>query len=170
MKKIAVLITDMFEDAEYTDPAKAFEEAGYELVKISTKKGTVKGKRGRDEAEIDKTIEEADPSDYDALFIPGGFSPDKLRADDRVVDFVRKFSESERPMLSICHGPQLLISADVLRGRKVAGWKSIRQDIINAGGIYTDEEVVIDKNLVSSRQPKDIAAFIRASLDILGKK
>ncbi len=102
--------------------------------------------------------------DFDALLIPGGYSPDKLRADEDAVRFVKDFVESGKPVFSICHAPQLLITAQVLKGRKVTGWKSIVQDIKNAGAIFLDQEVVEDGNLISSRSPQDIPAFIRAML------
>ena len=113
---------------------------------------------------IDKAIIEVNPDTFDALLIPGGYSPDKLRAHDEAVQFTRKFMESGKPVFSICHAPQLLITADVLKGRKITGWKSVVQDIKNAGADFIDQEVVEDGNLISSRQPADLPAFIRASL------
>jgi protease I len=114
-------------------------------------------------------IGEARSEDHDALLIPGGYSPDHLRSDGRAVNFVKEFMDKGKPVFSICHGAQLLITADVLKGRKVTGWKSIVQDIINAGAEYEDTEVVVDGNLVSSRQPSDLPAFIEASLDKIAK-
>ena len=107
------------------------------------------------------------PDDFDALFIPGGYSPDHLRADDRVVDFTRAFFERERPVFAICHGPQLLITADVVRGRTMTAWKTIQVDLAKAGARVVDEEVVVDRNLVTSRQPSDVDAFSRESLALL---
>jgi protease I len=165
MKKIAVIITDMFEDSEYTEPAGAFLEAGCELVHVELEGGkTVKGKQGVALVKIDKGVREVSVGDFDALLIPGGFSPDKLRAHDEAVKFVKEFVESGKPVFSICHGPQLLISAQVLKGRKITGWKSIIQDIKNAGAKFIDREVVEDGNLISSRSPGDLPAFIQASL------
>jgi protease I len=165
MSKIAVIITDMFEDVEYTDPAKAFKKEGHELVHLGLTKGeTVKGKKEGTKVKIDKAITGASVNDFDALLIPGGYSPDKLRAHEEPVRFVRDFVNSKKPVFAICHAPQLLITADVLRGRKVTGWKSIIQDIKNAGAQFVDDKVVIDDNLVSSRGPDDLPDFISASL------
>ncbi len=169
MAKIAVLITDLFEDSEYTEPAKAFKGAGYDLVHVGTKNSNevVKGKKENTPVEIDKNISEVSPDQFDALLIPGGYSPDKLRAEPEPVEFVKKFMEANKPVFSICHGAQLLISADALKGRKATGWKSITQDIKNAGAEYLDQEVVEDDNLVTSRQPSDLPAFIKTSLNKL---
>ncbi len=165
MAKIAVLIDHGFEDSEYSRPAEAFRKAGHELVHLGKKRGSVgKGKKSETPVVIDREAAGADPGDYDALLIPGGQSPDHLRADPEPVAFVREFAESGKPVFFICHGGQLLISADVLKGRKATGWKSIARDLINAGADYRDEEVVVDGNFVSSRQPSDLDAFIRESL------
>ncbi|HNR12328.1 MAG TPA: type 1 glutamine amidotransferase domain-containing protein [Thermodesulfobacteriota bacterium] len=167
MKKVAALIGNEFEDSEYTDPAEAFFGAGHTIVNVGLEKGaTVTGKHGT-AVLIDEPVETAAVDDFDALFIPGGHSPDLLRADKNAVLFVRKFVESGKPVLIICHGPQLLITADVLRGRKTTGWKSIEQDIRNAGAEFVDQEVVVDGNMVASRNPGDIPAFISASLKAL---
>ncbi len=169
MSKIAVIITDQFEDSEYSKPAAGFKKAGHELVHIGLKAGeTVRGKKEATPVTIDKAIKDVKPDAFDALLIPGGYSPDKLRAHDEAVQFTRKFMESGKPVFSICHGPQLLITADVLKGRKITGWKSVVQDIKNAGAEFIDQEVVEDGNLVSSRQPADLPAFIKASLGKLG--
>lgn len=155
----------MFEDVEYTEPAKAFLKAGHDLVHVGLTAGdTVHGKKDRTPVTIDRAASGVSADDFDALFIPGGYSPDKLRAHDAPVEFVRAFVESGKPVLAICHAPQLMITAQVLRGRKITGWKSVAQDIRNAGADYIDREVVVDGNLVSSRQPDDIPAFIEASL------
>jgi protease I len=165
MSTIAVIITDMFEDVEYTKPAEAFRNAGHTLVHIGLKKGsTVHGKKDRTPVQIERSVREARPDDFDALFIPGGYSPDKLRVDDDAVRFARDFLNSGKPVFAICHAAQLLITADVLKGRRVTGWKSIIQDIKNAGAEYVDAEVVEDGNLISSRSPPDIPAFVRAAL------
>jgi len=169
MSKIAVIITDQFEDSEYSEPAAAFKKAGHELVHIGLKAGeTVRGKKEETPVSIDKAVKDVKPDAFDALLIPGGYSPDKLRAHEEAVRFTRKFMESGKPVFSICHGPQLLITADVLKGRKITGWKSVVQDIKNAGADFIDQEVVEDGNLISSRQPGDLPAFIKASLAKLG--
>jgi protease I len=165
MSKIAVIITNMFEDSEYTEPAKAFIDAGHQLVHVGLKAGqTVRGKKTGAQVKIDKSISDVSVNDFDALLIPGGYSPDQLRGDERAVQFTGAFFKSGKPVFAICHGPQLLITADVLKGRRVTGWKSIAQDIKNAGADFVDQEVVEDGNLISSRQPGDLPAFIEASL------
>ncbi|MBW1989900.1 MAG: type 1 glutamine amidotransferase [Deltaproteobacteria bacterium] len=169
MSRIAVIIADMFEDVEYTEPAKAFEEAGHEVVTVGLKAGeTVRGKKKQTPVKVEKSVNDVSADDFDALLIPGGYSPDKLRGYAKPVQFVKDFVESKKPVFSICHGPQLMITADVLRGRSATGWKSIAQDLKNAGANYQDKEVVEDGNLVFSRGPGDMPAFIRASLAKLG--
>jgi protease I len=168
MSKIACLLERDFEDDEYSKPAESFKKAGHEITVIGLKKGTeVTGEHGNASALIDKSISEVSIDQFDALFIPGGYSPDRLRIDDKIVEFVKQFSNSGKPVFAICHAPQLLITAQVIKGRKVAGWKSIKQDIINAGATYMDQEVVRDGSLVSSRKPDDIPAFVKECLKVL---
>ena len=165
MKNIAIIIDDLFEDSEYIEPACSFTTAGHKLTHIGLKEGKcVKGKNKGTEVPIDVAIKDASVDNFDALLIPGGYSPDKLRSHDEAVEFIKDFMATGKPVFSICHGPQLLITADVLKGRKVTGWKSIIQDIKNAGAEFVDEEVVEDGNLISSRSPRDLPAFIQASL------
>jgi len=160
-----VIITNMFEDSEYSKPVNAFKKAGHKIIRVGLKEGeVVKGKKKGTPVKIDKAVTDVSVEDFDALLIPGGYSPDKLRANEDAVKFTKEFAESGKPIFSICHGPQLLITADVLKGRRITGWKSIIQDIKNAGAEFIDKEVVVDKNLVSSRHPGDITAFIRESL------
>ncbi|QFT89812.1 General stress protein 18 [Bacillus sp. THAF10] len=168
-KKIAVLLTNEFEDSEHTEPVKAFLEAGHDITVIEKTKGeTVRGKTDRTEVTIDAGIDDVSPQDFDALFIPGGFSPDILRADDRFVFFAKSFMDDKKPVFAICHGPQLLITAEALMGRDITGYTSIKVDLKNAGATYYDKEVVVCHNqLVSSRSPDDIPAFIRESLKLL---
>ncbi len=169
MATIAVIIDDMFEDSEYVKPVEAFKEAGHTVVNVGLKQGaTVKGKKEDTPVTIDKAVEDVEVDDFDALLIPGGYSPDRLRAQQAPVDFVKGFMEKKKPVFAICHGTQLLITAQCLEGRKATGWKSIAQDIKNAGAEYLDQEVVVDDNLVCSRQPDDIPAFNKASLEKLG--
>jgi protease I len=169
MAKIAVLVTDMFEDSEYTGPVKAYRDAGHEVVNIEKKSGKiVEGKQGEATVTIDKTIDEVKVNDFDALLIPGGFSPDLLREDDRFVQFAKGFMEEMKPVFAICHGPQLLITAKSLEGRSATGYKSIAVDMDYAGATYKDDEVVVCQNqLVTSRTPDDIPAFNRESLKLL---
>lgn len=165
MAKIAVIITDMFEDSEYTEPAKAFNKAGHDLVHVGLKEGeVVRGKKSQTPVRVEKELKYLSINEFDALLIPGGYSPDKLRAHEEAVKFTKDFVLSGKPVFAICHAPQLLITADVLRGRRITGWKSIVQDIKNAGAEYLDQELVEDGNLISSRQPGDLPAFIKAGL------
>ena len=165
MAKIAVIIDDLYEDSEYSEPTSAFKKEGHEIIHIGLEKNKkVTGKKSKTTVLIDEKISDVQVDDFDALLIPGGYSPDKLRAYEEPVEFVRSFAKSGKPIFMICHGPQLLINAKVLEGRKITGWKSIMQDIINAGAEYQDLEVVVDGNLVSSRSPADLPAFIRESL------
>ena len=172
MAKIATLITDMFEDVEYTEPAKAFNEAGHELINIEKEAGKkVTGKQGEAVVTIDKGIDDVNPDEFDALLLPGGFSPDQVRADDRFVIFTKAFMDAEKPVFAICHGPQLLITAKALEGRDATGFKSIQVDMEYAGAKVADKEVVVCQNqLVTSRQPDDIPAFNRESLKLLENK
>lgn len=168
-KKIATVITDLFEDSEYTDPVKAFKDDGHEVITIETEKGKeVTGKSDDTKVTIDQGIDDVNPSDFDALFIPGGFSPDQLRADDRFVTFAKHFMDEKKPVFAICHGPQLLITAKTLEGRDATGFKSIQVDMEYAGAKVVDKEVVVCQNqLVTSRQPDDIPAFNRELVNLL---
>ena len=165
MKRIAALITDLFEDVEYAGPADAFRTAGHAVITVGLEKGAlVTGKTQHSKVPIDQAVKDVSAGDFDALFIPGGYSPDKLRVDPAAVEFVRSFVEAGKPVFGICHAAQLLITARVLEGRRITGYVSIIQDIRNAGAEFVDAEVVEDGNLLFSRNPKDIPAFIRASL------
>jgi protease I len=167
MARIGVLIENMFEDSEYKKPAAAFKKAKHELVHIGVKKGIVKGEKTGIKVKVEKAARDVTAGDFDALFIPGGYSPDRLRSHDEVVAFVKQFAATGKPIFFICHGAQLLITADLLKGRRITGWKSIIQDIKNAGAEYIDQEVVEDGNFISSRYPADLPVFIKASLDKL---
>lgn len=168
MSTIAALVGGGFEDVEYTKPVEAFRNAGHTVTVVGRKAGEeVRGKHDT-AVRVERAAGEVEPDQFDALFVPGGHSPDKLRIDPDVVEFVRKFVESGRPVFLICHAPQLLITARLLEGRRVTGWPSIRVDIENAGAEYVDEPVVEDGNLLSSRKPDDIPAFVEAALKRLG--
>ena len=168
MARIAVLIDNKFEDSEYKKPATAYKKAKHELVIIGVKKGIVTGEKAGLKVKVEKAVTDVSVDYFDALFIPGGYSPDQLRSHDEVVTFVKQFAATGKPIFFICHGAQLLITADILKGRMVTGWKSIIQDIKNAGAEYIDADVVEDKNLISSRCPADLPAFIKATLTKLG--
>jgi protease I len=167
--RIAVLIDKGFEDSEYLDPAKAFAAAGNTLMNIGIRQGNIWGEKGTVEVKTDKLAKDANPAEFDALFIPGGRSPDNLRIDPAVVRFAKYFMDKDKPVFAICHGPQILITARSLKGRTLTGYPSIAQDIINAGAKYLDQELVVDGNLVTSRYPDDIAEFIEGSLEKLLK-
>jgi protease I len=170
MSRIAVIITDMFQDVEYQKPADAFKKAGHDLVHVGIRAGSkVKGEHGA-VVTIDRAVRDVSADDFDALLIPGGYSPDKLRIDPNAVRFAKEFFTRNKPVFAICHAAQLLITAQVLKGRRVTGWMSIIQDIRNAGAEYVDDEVVVDGNLISSRMPDDIPAFVREALAALAKK
>ncbi len=168
MAKIAAVLADMFEDSEYTKPAKAYKDEGHTVTTIGKKTtDEITGLKGKT-ITVDKSISEVKADDFDALFIPGGFSPDILRADDQFVSFAKAFMDDQKPVFAICHGPQLLITAQTLKNRDVTGYKSIIVDLENAGAHFHDEEVIVCKNqLVTSRNPNDIPAFIQESLNVL---
>ena len=135
---------------------------------MGLKAGTeVKGKKGTESAKVEKSIDEVSASQFDALFIPGGYSPDHLRANSKVVEFTRAFAEEGKPIFAICHGPQLLMTAGVVKGRKLTAWTTIQRDLEQVGANVVDQEVVVDRNLVTSRKPDDIPAFIRESEKLL---
>jgi protease I len=162
-KKVAFLATDMVEQVELTEPWKAIEEAGGQPELISLEEGEIQGFNHYDKADtftVDRTVADANVEDYDALVLPGGVgNPDTLRADEDAVAFVRDFVQSGKPVGVICHGPWTLVEADVVRGRTLTSWPSVRTDIVNAGGHWVDEEVVTDENITSSRKPDDLPAF-----------
>jgi protease I len=168
-KTVAIIAADMVEQVELVEPRKALEDAGATTHLISMEPGEIQGFNHFDKADthkVDKTIEEVDASDYDALMIPGGVgNPDLMRGDENMVQFVRAFFEQAKPVAAICHGPWMLVEADVVRGRKVTSWPTLQTDIRNAGGTWVNEEVVTDQGLVTSRKPDDIPAFSRKMIE-----
>ncbi len=162
-KTVAIIAADMVEQVELVEPRQALEAAGAATQLISLKPGEIQGFNHFDKADrlkVDKTIEEADASDYDALLIPGGVgNPDQLRGDENVVAFVQAFFEAGKPVAAICHGLWVLVEAGVVKGREVTSWPTLQTDIRNAGGTWVDREVVVDQGLVTSRKPDDIPAF-----------
>ena len=162
-KRIAILATDGFEESELKSPKEAMEKEGFTVEIISEKEGKIKSwKDGNWSAEytVDSTLQNANASDYDALMLPGGvINPDKLRRNEEALKFVKHFFEQKKPVAAICHGPQTLISAGVVKGRKMTSFSSIKDDLINAGAHWVDEEVVVDQGFVTSRTPKDLPAF-----------
>jgi protease I len=171
-KKIAVLATDYFEEAELTEPVKALKDAGAQVEIIAPKSGEIKGLKHVEPGQavkVDKTLDEANPADYDALVLPGGaVNADKLRTAQKARDFVTKMmDEMGKPTAVICHAPWLLVSAGLTRGRNLTSYFTIQDDMRNAGADWTDEEVVVDGNLITSRQPDDIPAFNEALIKAL---
>jgi protease I len=168
-KRIAILATDGFEQSELMEPRKALQEAGAKTEIVSLKKGRIKGwkdKNWSDEVEVDAELASANADDYDGLVLPGGvMNPDKLRAEPKAVSFVKSFFESKKPVAAICHGPWTLVEADVIDGRKLTSWPSLKTDIRNAGGEWVDQEVVTDRGLVTSRKPDDLPAFNRKMVE-----
>ena len=162
-KKVAVIVTDEFEDIELTSPQEAIEEAGHEVVIIGDEANSeIVGKHGA-KATVDLSIADAKPEDYDGLLIPGGFSPDHLRGDSegRYGTFAKYFTKNDVPTFAICHGPQILIDTDDLNGRTLTAVLNVRKDLSNAGAQVVDESVVVDKNIVTSRTPDDLDDFNR---------
>ncbi|EGQ1786486.1 type 1 glutamine amidotransferase [Staphylococcus pseudintermedius] len=163
MAKVAVLLADEFEDVEFTCPKEALEEAGHETVVIgTTANAEVVGKHGT-KVTVDLSIADAKPEDYDGLLLPGGFSPDILRGDaeQRFGTFAKYFLKEDLPSFAICHGPQILIDTDELKGRTLTAVLNVRKDLSNAGANVVDESVVVDKKLVTSRTPDDLDDFNR---------
>ena len=163
-KRIAFLVApEGAEQVELTEPWQAVQDEGGRPELISTEAGEIQAFNHLDKGDtfpVDRTVGDADPSDYDALMLPGGVAnPDFLRMDKDAVQFVRSFFEQAKPVAVICHGPWTLVEADVLRGRRITSWPSLRTDLRNAGATWVDEEVVVDQGLVSSRNPGDLDAF-----------
>lgn len=161
--RVAILATNGFEESELLSPKKALEEAGAEVQVIALELGQIQGmqhdKPGQRET-VDETVLTAMPDDFDALVLPGGLmNPDTLRTNDDALAFVRSFFEAGKPVGAICHAPQILISADLVKGRKMTSVKAVQKDLENAGAIVFDEAVVVDKGLVTSRTPDDLPAF-----------
>jgi protease I len=162
-KRVAILATDGFEYVELVEPKKALESVGAKTEVVSPKEGKIKGWNHTDWGDsvpVDVPLKSANPNNYDALLLPGGvMNPDYLRQDPAAVQFVKAFFEAHKPVAAICHGPWMLVEADVVRGRKLTSWPSLKTDIRNAGGEWIDQEVVTDEGLVTSRKPADIPAF-----------
>lgn len=168
-KRIAILATDGYEQSELLRPEAALREAGAQVEVISPNRGEIQGMNHFDKADrhkVDKTLDQAKPDDYDALVLPGGVAnPDQLRMDVRAVNFARHFFEEKKPVAAICHGPWTLVEADVVRGRKMTSWPSLRTDLKNAGADWVDREVVTDQGLVTSRKPSDLDAFCQKMVE-----
>jgi protease I len=167
-KKIACLLGDGFEDSEFQIPYQRFMAAGVEVEVVGPEEGKeLTGNRGKITARADRSIDEAEPGDYDALFIPGGESPEHLRIDPRFVGFVEEFDHSGRLIAAVCHGPQLLISAGLVKGRTLTAYATVQEDLRKIGATVKDEPVVVDRNWITSRHPEDLEAFSQAVLAAL---
>ncbi|OKP97620.1 type 1 glutamine amidotransferase domain-containing protein [Paenibacillus sp. P46E] len=168
MSKVAFLLASGFEDSEMKVPYDEVIKAGHQAEIIGLKKNeTLLGKKGDVSYAADKAISEVKAGDYDAVVIPGGSSPENLRLDPDILQFVKEADGAGKPIASICHGPQILISADLLQGRTVTSYPPLKDDVINAGAEFKDQEVVLDRNYITSRTPKDEPAFVRELLKVL---
>lgn len=168
-KKVAVLATDGFEQSELDQPVEALKKAGATVHIIGLKDGSIKGWTGGNwgnEVQVDRRVDQANAGDYDGLVLPGGvMNPDKLRVNQDAVAFVNRFFEDKKPIAAICHGPWTMIETGKLQGRKLTSYPSIRTDLENAGAKWTDEEVVVDNGLVTSRNPNDLPAFCKKMIE-----
>ncbi|MCW1382484.1 type 1 glutamine amidotransferase [Novosphingobium sp. KCTC 2891] len=173
-KRVLIIATDGFEQSELIEPRKALEAAGIKTVVASPKSGEIKGWNHGDwgkSVPVDADLDDVEAEDFDALMLPGGqMNPDVLRMDERVIQLIEDFDDAGKPIAAICHAPWLLAEADLLDGRTVTGWPSIRTDLENAGAEVVDEEVVIDDNFITSRKPDDIPAFAQALIDALEER
>jgi protease I len=170
MARIAFVLGDDFEDSELAKPFEELREAGHDVEILGAKAGaTVKGKKGK-EVTIDAAVKDRDPASYDALVIPGGYSPDHLRMDKDIVRFVAAMVRADKIIAAVCHGPQLLIEADAVEDKQLTSWPSVRTDLLNAGAKWVDREVVVDGKLITSRKPDDLPAFTTAIRGALGER
>ncbi len=168
-KRVAALVDNGFEQVELTEPKKALEQAGAKVDIVSPQQAKVKGwqhTKWGDELPVDRQLDSANASDYDALLLPGGvMNPDHLRMNAKAVQFVRAFVQSNKPIAAICHGPWTLIEAGAVKGRRMTSWPSLQTDLRNAGANWTDEQVIVDNGLVTSRKPDDIPAFNKKMIE-----
>ncbi|HLH18445.1 MAG TPA: type 1 glutamine amidotransferase domain-containing protein [Bryobacteraceae bacterium] len=171
--RVAIIALDGFEEAELTEPKQALEQAGAKVDVISAQPGEIQGFRHHDKAgkvRVDRTLDEASPNEYDALMLPGGaLNADNARANPKVRQFIREMDRAGKPIAAICHAPWELVSAEMVRGRKVTSWHTVQDDIRNAGGEWVDREVVVDQNLVTSRGPQDLPAFNREMVALFSR-
>ncbi|MDQ4094761.1 MAG: type 1 glutamine amidotransferase [Actinomycetota bacterium] len=165
MAKIAFVVDNMFEDSEFRFPYDRAREAGHEATIVGLEKGKqLEGKKGKEKITTDAAIDEVSAEQFDGVVIPGGYSPDLIRTNDKMVSFVRTMFEGRKPVAAICHAGWLLAEADIARGKTVTSWPSIKTDLVNAGANWVDQEVVEDGNLITSRKPDDLEAFSKTFL------
>jgi len=162
MAKIAMIIDEMFEDSEFRVPYDLLRKAGHEVTVIGVAKKELAGKKGKEKVTPDRTIDEVDAAQFDAIVIPGGYSPDHLRTNGKMVKLTRDVYDAGKPVAAVCHGPWMLVEADIAEDRTVTSWPSIKTDLINAGARWVDREVVEDGNVITSRKPDDLQAFSEA--------
>jgi protease I len=167
--KVLIISADDFQDSELLVPYYRFLEEGFQVDVVSMRKGKITGKHGY-EVDTVKTLEEVDPDDYDLLLLPGGKAPDAIRKQQAALRIAKRFFTANKPVAAICHGPQTLISAGLLKGRQATCSKSVAPEMKEAGAQYADKEVVVDGNLVTSRQPSDLPAFMREIMKMIGKR
>jgi len=167
--RVAIVLAEDFEDSEFRKPYDALREAGHIVEVLGIEQGvSVTGKKGHEKIRIEAAAADCDPEDYEALVIPGGYSPDHLRIDKGVVEFVHDMVAGGKLVAAVCHGPQLLIEVDAVKGKHLTSWPSVKKDLENAGAKWVDKEVVSDGLLITSRKPADLGAFSAAILKALG--
>lgn len=165
--KALIMSADNFEDSELLVPYYRLQEAGVEVTMVSLKSGVITGKHGYEVA-VDKIPDEVNPDDYAILVLPGGKAPEAVRKEPKALEIARSFFTHSKPVAAICHGPQILISAGLLKGRRATCYMSVADELKKAGALYEDREVVVDANLITSRQPADLPAFMRETMKLLG--
>ncbi|MFN2490016.1 MAG: type 1 glutamine amidotransferase domain-containing protein [Actinomycetota bacterium] len=171
MAKVAFIMDEMFEDSEFKLPYDRVREQGHEAVVIGLESGKkLEGKHGNETITTDVSIDQVSAEDFDGLVIPGGYSPDKIRTNPKMVEFTRSLYEEGKPLAAICHAGWMLAEADIARGKTVTSWPSIKTDLVNAGANWVDQEVVEDGNLITSRKPDDLEAFSKTLLVQLGQR
>ena len=167
-KRIAILVEKDFEDAELVEPMRALQDSGARVVIVGSRsKESYKGKKGTAEVTAEITADKVKVEDFDAVVVPGGYAPDKMRLHQPMIDLVRKAYEQGKVIAAVCHGPQLLISADIVRGHRVTSWPSVAVDLKNAGATWVDEPVVRDGNIITSRKPADLPKFNKTIIEAL---
>lgn len=165
MAKVAFIVDEMFEDSEFRVPYDRVKQAGHEAVVVGVEAGKqLAGKKGKERIAVERAVADTSPADFDALVIPGGYSPDHLRTNIKMVGLTRELFNAGKPVAAICHAGSMLVEADIADGRTVTSWPSIKTDLINAGARWVDREVVEDGNLITSRKPDDLDAFTAALL------
>ena len=170
-KRVAILAEEGFEDSELTEPLRAMKDADAKVTIVgSGSRDVYTGKRGKATIRADSSAEAIDPGEFDAVIVPGGYAPDRMRLHQSMIDFVRKASDSGKIIAAICHGPQLLISAELVRGRRMTSWPSVAIDLRNAGAEWVDEPLVRDGNLITARKPSDLPRFNKAIIAALSGK